>query len=339
MTTDRAAFLRVGVLLVIGAAAVVGLVLFLGGKQIRGGVHYESYFAESVEGLEVGSPVKYRGVTVGQVTEVGLVSTAYTNLGNTNFRPAEFDLVYVRFVIDPARAGQVLDPNNTAAAGLRVRLASQGITGLSYLELDVIDPVRFPAMDVPWQPRDNYISSMPSTINQVQTAAQSFLGRLQGVDIEGLADRVAKVLDDLHKQLTDGDARGALVAASETLRSLQGTVKAADLPGLAGDLRAAAVAVRTAADGPATKELLATTNRAADKLADAAARLPPLIAALEQTTKRANAGVTDVQADLVPVLRDARAAAASLRETSDALRRYPAGVLFGSPPPREGSNR
>ncbi len=273
------------------------------------------------------------------MTEVGLVSTAYTNLGNADFRPAAFDLVYVRFVIDPARAGQVLDPTTTAAAGLRVRLASQGITGLSYLELDVIDPQRFPAMDVPWQPRDNYISSMPSTINQVQTAAQSFLGRLQGVDIEGLADRVAKVLDDLHKQLTDGDARGALVAASDFVHSLQDNVKAADLPGLAADLRAAAVAVRTAADGPATKELLATTNRAADKLADAAARLPPLITALEQTTKRANAGVSDLQADLVPVLRDARAAAASLRETSDALRHYPAGVLFGGPPPREGANR
>ncbi len=34
MTADRAAFLRVGVLLVVGAAAVIGLVLFLGGKQM-----------------------------------------------------------------------------------------------------------------------------------------------------------------------------------------------------------------------------------------------------------------------------------------------------------------
>jgi ABC-type transporter Mla subunit MlaD len=108
---------------------------------------------------------------------------------------------------------------------------------------------------------------------------------------------------------------------------------------LAADLRAAAVAVRVAADGPPTKELLATTNRAADKLADAAARLPPLIAALEQTTKRANAGVSDVQADLVPVLRDARAAVANLRETSEELRRYPAGALFGGPPPHSESGQ
>ena len=339
MTGDRAAFLRVGLLLVVGLGAVVGLVLFLGGRQIRGGVHYETYFAESVEGLEVGSPVKYRGVTFGQVSEIGLVSTAYTSLGNEDFRPAAFDLVYVRFVIDPARAGRVLDPANPIGVGLRVRLASQGITGITYLELDVVDPVKFPAMQVPWQPQDNYISSMPSTISQVQTAAQAFLGRLQDIDIEGLADKVGKVLEDVHKQLTDGDARHALVATAELLQSVQDTVKAADLPGVAADLRAAAVAVRNAADGPATKELLATTNRAADKLADAAARLPPLIAALEQTTRRANAGVTDVTADLAPVLRDARAAAANLRETSDALRHYPAGVLFGAPPPRDGSDR
>jgi len=336
---DRAAFLRVGLLLVVGAAAVVGLVLFLGGRQIRGGVQYETYFQESVEGLEVGSPVKYRGVTVGQVTEIGLVSTAYTNLGNTEFRPAAFDLVYVRFVIDPARAGRVLDTSSSVGVGLRIRIASQGITGLSYLELDVVDPVRFPSMDVPWQPLNNYISSMPSTISQVQTAAQEFLGRLQGLDVEGLATRISTVLDDVHMQLTKGDAQAALAAATQLLHGLQDNVQAANLPGLANDLRAAAVAVRGAADGPATKELLANTNRAADKLADAAARLPPLIATLEQTTRRANSGVTDVTADLGPVLRDARAAAANLRETSEELRRYPASVLFGGPPPRSESGQ
>jgi paraquat-inducible protein B len=180
---------------------------------------------------------------------------------------------------------------------------------------------------------------MPSTISQVQTAAQAFLGRLQGLNIEALADRVGTVLDDLHKELTGGDAHGALVASAELANGLRDSVAAADLPGLASDLRAAAVAVRGAAEGPATKELLATTNRAADRLADAAARLPPLIAALEQTTRRANAGVTDVQADLAPVLRDARAAAANLRETSEELRRYPGSVLFGGPPPHNESER
>ena len=65
-------------------------------------------------------------------------------------------------------------------------------------------------------------------------------------------------------------------------------------------------------------------------------RLPPLIAALEQTVRRTNSGAADLQSDLAPVLRDAQAAAANLRETSEELRRYPASVLFGGPPRAAG---
>jgi ABC-type transporter Mla subunit MlaD len=336
---EKSAYLRVGILLVVGAVAVVGLVLFLGGQNVRGGERYETYFQESVEGLDVGSQVKFRGVNLGKVVSIGLVSAAYVSPQQPDFRSSAYDLVFVRFEIDPKRLGRVPDTETAIGLGLRVRLASQGITGVTYLELDFVDPKSFPAMTVPWQPEDTYIPSMPSTISQVQTAAQAFLGRLQQVNIEALINQVSMVLDDVHNQLTKGDARNALVASSELLRSLQDTVKAADLPGLATDLRAASVAVKTAADGPATRQLLANTSRAADRLADAAAKLPPLIATLEQTTKRANSGVSDVQSDLEPVLRDARAAAANLRETTEELRRYPSGVLLGSPPPHDEPSR
>ena len=62
--------------------------------------------------------------------------------------------------------------------------------------------------------------------------------------------------------------------------------------------------------------------------------LPALIASLDATLKRANNGTSDVQAELIPVLRDAKAAAANLRETTETLRRYPASMLLGAPPPR-----
>jgi paraquat-inducible protein B len=336
---NKAAFLRVGLLLIAGVAAVVGLVWFLGGQEIRGGEHYETYFKESVEGLDVGSAVKYRGVTLGRVTELGLVSAAYTNLGNTEFHPAAFGMVFVRFVIDPARIGQMPDRNAAIALGLRIRLASQGITGLTYLELDYVDPVKYPVMVVPWQPRDEYIPSMPSTITQVSDAAQALFTRLQNLDIERLTNALQAVLDDVHGELSSGDAHAALAAAAELLGNLRDGVAAADLPGVAADLRGAAVAVRGVAGGPATKDLLASTSRAADRLADAATRLPPLIAALEQTVRRTNAGVADVQADLIPVLRDVRDTAANLRETSEELRRYPASVLLGGPPPQHESLR
>ncbi|MBV9653717.1 MAG: MCE family protein, partial [Acetobacteraceae bacterium] len=73
----RAAFLRVG-LFVIGATVVgILLILFLGGPRLASATKYETYFRESVQGLDVGAPVKYRGVTIGQVTDIGLVGAEY----------------------------------------------------------------------------------------------------------------------------------------------------------------------------------------------------------------------------------------------------------------------
>jgi paraquat-inducible protein B len=330
----QAAYLRVGLLLLFALAAIVGFVFFLGGAKVRHAEHFETYFQESVQGLDVGSPVKYRGVTLGRVTETALVSATYEPNDLAETRAPTFRLVMVRFEVDADRIRRNIDAATAIQLGLRARLASQGLTGLSYVELDFVDPQRFPAQSVPWQPRDAYLPSMPSTIAQVQSAAERLVARLQGVDVERLAASVQQVLDDAHVELTSGDAHQTLAAATALLKTLDAGVEGADLPGTAADLKATSGAVRALAQGSQTRELLAGAIRAVDRLDDAAKGLPALLATLQATARRLDAGAADVQADLVPVLRDARAAASNLRETSEDLRRYPAGVLLGGPPPK-----
>ena len=46
-------YLRVGLLMVAGIGLLVGLIWFLGGSRISGGTLFETYFSESVQGLEV----------------------------------------------------------------------------------------------------------------------------------------------------------------------------------------------------------------------------------------------------------------------------------------------
>lgn len=332
---NKATFLRVGLLLIGGIAAVIGLVMFLGKDRVRGGVRYETYFRESVQGLDVGAPVKFRGVTLGQVAEIGLVTAAYMSDQAVDARTPEARMVVVRWLIDPARMGRVPDQAVSVDLGLRARLASQGITGLVYIELDFADPVRFPVDKVPWTPRDIYLPSMPSTITQVQDTAQALAAKLQSVDFSRIAASMQTVLDDLHGQLSGGSGEAMLADAAGLMKALRGGAEQADLPALVADLRASAAALRGTLDSKETRALLAASTQAAERLAATTAKLPALIAALEATVRRADAGTADVQAGLVPVLRDARAAAASLRETSENLRRYPAGALLGGPPPRE----
>jgi paraquat-inducible protein B len=330
----RGTYLRVGLLLVVGIAGIVGFALYLGGSRITDGARYETYFRESVQGLDVGAPVKYRGVTLGQVTQIGLVSAAYLRDQPPDLRRPTLRLVFVRFVIDPTRVGRLPDTESAIRLGLRTRLASQGLTGIAYLELDFADPAKFPPQEVPWTPQNTYIPSMPSTITQVQDAAQALLAKINEVDFVAVATAVQTALGDIHTQLTTGDAHAMLAEAKALLAALRVTLDKADLPGVTADLRATLAAVRTTAGGKETRELLAAATRATDRFSDAASRLPALVATLQATITRANNGTADIQADLTPVLRDARAAVQNLRDTTETLRQYPASVLLGGPPPR-----
>ena len=326
-------YVRVGLLLVGSIALAVGLVLFLGRNRVSNGVGYESYFRESVQGLDVGSPVKFRGVQLGQVTEIALVTAAYP-VPAANVQDELNRMVVVRYVVDPKKLGRVPQIADAVEAGLRVRLAALGITGLAYLELDFVDPARFPAWPVSWQPQFGVIPSMPSTISQFQDAAQALAAKLENVDIPGLATALLGLVNDARSQIGNGDLKRTLAEAATLMTTLRQGAEVADLPTLALQLRETIAALGNLAGGKASQDLLAATAKSAERLSEVITRLPALVNSLETAVRRVNNGTADAQSELLPALRDARAAAASLRDTSETLRRNPSSVLLGGPPPR-----
>ncbi|HMO65548.1 MAG TPA: MlaD family protein, partial [Verrucomicrobiota bacterium] len=69
-------YFKLGVFLLAAAALLVGALLFLGaGRMFRPQVMFETYFNESVQGLELGSAVKFRGVNVGSVRRIAFTGT------------------------------------------------------------------------------------------------------------------------------------------------------------------------------------------------------------------------------------------------------------------------
>ncbi|MFC7554196.1 MlaD family protein [Pseudoroseomonas wenyumeiae] len=177
MPSSRRLYVRVGALLLVGLALGLGFLFFLTAGQVgKSAEIFETYFDESVTGLEPGAPVRYRGVRIGQVTEIGLVNAAY-DLDNRSQAAAAFQLVFVRMALDPKRTmlSNAEAAQRAVQNGLRARLSSQGLTGVSYIELDFVDPERFPPRTVPWTPAYPVIPSMPSTVAQVQDAAEQVL--------------------------------------------------------------------------------------------------------------------------------------------------------------------
>jgi ABC-type transporter Mla subunit MlaD len=318
----RATFLRVGLLIVAGAALLIGLVWFLGGNRISKGTLYESYFSESVSGLEIGVPVRYRGVAVGRVTEIGLVTAEYGSSMGTAAEQANYRLVFVRYLIDTKRFGRDLNTEDAVKLGLRARLATTGLTGVAYLELDFVDPQQYPAVKVPWTPTAEYIPSMPTTLTQVEDATKLLIARLNRIDIVQISNNLNKLLED----------------ADTLVRTTNGELKTADLPGLVADLRQTTASLRSLVDNPEIGRILANSAAATEKLTQTIAQIPPLIVAVQAVTRRADAGVADTQQALVPLLRDIQATTANLKELTDSLRRDPARLLVGQPPPRQNGN-
>src|SRR3569623_2098059 len=103
----KANYITNGTFILSSVAIAVAWLISLGAcKWFEKNTPVETYFTESVQGLEVGAPVRIRGVQVGRVESVRLAREEY-QLGVAP-QPGEFPykgVVVVRMSIHPAVAG------------------------------------------------------------------------------------------------------------------------------------------------------------------------------------------------------------------------------------------
>lgn len=329
-----ALYLRVGILVIVGIALGVGFLLFLAGG--RGGPMQlvETYTQESVQGLDVGAPVRYRGVPVGRVTEIGLVGVEYSGQPTASTATA-FQMVFVRFGIEQRTLQAAAPLDEMIRQGLRARITAQGLTGVNYVELDFVSPTRFPAVGVPWTPRNPVVPSVPSTVAQVRTAAEQLVSRLSDVPLEQMAADLAGLLHALNRQTTDGDVAVTLRETARAMTVLRTALEGGELEQALAEIRLAAEAARGLLAGPELRGAVASISGAAAELRRTAQRLPGAVDGFERTMRTARETTVDVQSELIPILMDLRATTANLRATAEQLRASPSQLLFGAPPTPE----
>ncbi|MDR3641421.1 MAG: MlaD family protein [Humidesulfovibrio sp.] len=184
-------FFKLG-LFVIGGVVLLFVVLFaLGaGNLFQRTYQMETYINESVNGLEVGSPVKFRGVRVGSVSEIGFVGGKYGQ------KAEGYRYVYVLCTLDKDLFG-TMGPKSArdqaadeVKRGLRARTISQGLTGQLFLGLDYVDSLRNPPLPIDWEPVSIYIPAAPSTLSQVEQAVLGISNTLSGLDHADLPEAV-----------------------------------------------------------------------------------------------------------------------------------------------------
>lgn len=313
------------------AALIIGLTVIGTGNLLRPTVLIETYIDGSVQGLDVGAPIKFRGVTIGDVTRLGFTSVEY----QFDVPPAErkrYVLVEGRVRPDrfasSTREGLFHDDllGPLVAGGLRVRMAAQGITGINFLELDFLDPDS-PALPVAWEPRNVYIPSAPSITVQFLEYAENVLRRLDQLDIEGVIDSSIAALQTLERTLAGLDTGTFARQVGELTDQLRETVAGSEqLLQAAGSLLEDPHLKALPAETRATLQSLRGTLDGAD--------IAALITQIEAVVSRLDRGLAINEQKLAGTLVDLQAVTTSLRSLSEDARRNPAGTIFGAPPPR-----
>ena len=290
---------KLGLFVVVALLTMVGAVFWLGARTLRrASIPMVSYFDEPVQGLDVGSPVKFRGVTIGTVGDITLAPD-HRDVQVTS--DIYVDALKRLGLAVPKKGGEPLDPS------LRVQLVSAGITGVRFLQTDFFDPERYPPPALTFRPPWNYLPSTPSTLKSLEDAAVEIADKLP--HLEDVAD---VTLSDLRHAL------GSFDRLATGLGSDDGSLNRLLL-----ELRSAAVRVEAALDEAKLGATTASLRDTSGKVGQAAS-----------TTEQTVANVGDVREELRASLVALRETLDSVRTLADSLARDPSVVLRGPPADR-----
>jgi ABC-type transporter Mla subunit MlaD len=335
-------------LFVIGAvvAGIAVLTIIGTGRWFKPRTTIETYFNESVQGLDLGSKMKYRGVTIGEVTRISFTYVEYEQDKPMNQRKR---YVLVEAQIEPRLVGgkaanDITSPESSkleVERGLRVHLAPQGITGTNYLELDYVEPPAAPTLPIDWVPEHIYIPSTPSTVSTFVSAASDILERLRHLDLETTIGNLNKLLLTTNERVAGLDTATITQHADRTLSKLDATLDALqskkisnEAVGLLAELRQTNDELKTFLANPALAKLPGDTSATLAGVRELVNNpaLPQSIAHLERTLSRLDRIFGAGEADLGTTFQNLRQITDNLRDLTEDAKRYPSNVLFGAPP-------
>lgn len=196
---NHASYTKIGLTVILGIAAIVATLIYLGGIRGEGDVILaETYYDKSVNGLSVGSAVNFRGVKIGEVREISFVGSKYDVKGPNNSR------IYILMALNRNFFGLKEEMSVEAYSkllvdklGLRATVTASGITGLSRIECDY-NPVNPPkAPEVSWQPKNFYIPPKISLLDSFSDSATKVMNQINRIDISVVWSNMNAIVESL----------------------------------------------------------------------------------------------------------------------------------------------
>jgi ABC-type transporter Mla subunit MlaD len=311
-------------------ALVAGAITLGAGRMFEKSVEVETCFDESIAGLEVGAPVKHRGVTIGHVQSIRFPREPAAK-GNTTGEP--FRNILVEMAIDPHVAADVnehqLKPilDRMVAKGLRARISRSGLAGSAYIDLNYLDPTRYPIASMPVRTQDLFVPSAPGAFNQVVDALTDIATKLQKADL----DQVVRHVD------------GLILHVDQSVQDLQVAELRTRAVAILDHVQSASTRLQQILDDPRVAQVISDLPEISGRIRSVTGRVDELIkngkldqsaVHLQHTLAEADELLAAQSDNVRTILNDLRATIANARELTDEVKANPAQLLFGQPPSR-----
>jgi paraquat-inducible protein B len=281
---------------------------------------FVAYFNESVQGLDVGSAVRLRGVRVGRVATIRVHYDSNSRQSQVAV-VAELD----QNVISDG-AGKMIKTADRATLqrlideGLRAKIDLAGITGLQFVELDFFDPQQFPAPPAASDAEYPVVPTLRSGMSELVENLSKIAGNLNKVDFAGLSQELKSLLATVNQQAGGLDLKKMVVMVTSAASSIDALAGSAEAKAAFANLNQTAMNVQglVAKLDTQVEPVSAELVRSLHSFHDAAQSVQILVGP--------QSGLGD---EAIKTLRQLTQTAESLQELADFLERNPNALITG----------
>jgi phospholipid/cholesterol/gamma-HCH transport system substrate-binding protein len=305
---------KLGLFVILGIALALAALVVLGAQSFNEAtVRNVSFFDESVQGLDVGSPVKFRGVTIGRVAAIEVApDRRHVQVENE---------LFVEQLERLGLHGGKGDTKLSLHPQLRVQLAQTGLTGVKFILLDFFDGAAYPAPVLPFRAPQNTIPATPSTMKNLEGSVVRAVNQFPDIAsaLLGTIEKLNTLMEGVEKQQLPTQAGATLSEASAAMRELKTQLNALNAGELSSDARAGINELN---------QTLMSANRLLERLESDQGLMMSAERAANSIHEVAR-GAQSVGPELELTMREVRGAARSIRRFVDALERDPDMLLKG----------
>lgn len=312
-------YVRLGLFIVVVLIVVLATsVLFIERLKSHTVIGLVTYTNEDVSGLDVSSAVRYRGVFVGQVTDLRVDPRG-------NIIEIDFELFIDRLNTIGVSVKNIRRTIETGGISprLRARIVNNPVTGAAYLLMDLPQNPP-PPMELGFKPSRTYVPSMPSTFRSVQDRLPELLDRTEATlqTLTEIATRIPNSLDRGDRFFTH----------------VERVMQESQLPALSADSRRFFITtseqmdhITSQLDGVIGTEGTLVKFSEEARTAIKAANFPDTTRAARDAAESSRLAADDLRRSL-PTIRDS---VEQMRDLARHLEEQPESVVYGSRPQKE----